>query len=146
MNTEQQFAEQIRRALDESAAQLPYRVSYRLQAARQAALGRLKEPQPAREPARMPAVIAPALLPAGAAGLLSMGGGPGENAWRWGRLLLAALTLAVLVAGFVAINEWSDHDSAEEIADLDLAILLDDVPISAYADRGFGVYIKNTDE
>lgn len=141
MNTEQQFAEQIRLALDESAAQLPYRVSYRLQAARQAALGRLKETETAVEPA--PAL---GLASAGGAGVLTLGGIPAGGAPRWGWLLLSVVTVLVLAAGFIAINEWSDQDVAEEIADIDLAILLDDVPISAYADRGFGVYIKNTDE
>jgi len=36
------------------------------------------------------------------------------------------------------------EQSAAELAEVDSALLTDDVPLVAYADRGFGVYIKNT--
>lgn len=136
---EQQFAEQIRLALEESTERLPYRVSYRLQSAREAALARLAEPQmvPAQELA----------LPSGG-GTLALGGAPasGGGPVRWGRLAMSLFWVLVLVAGLFAISEWSEMDRADEAADIDMAVLTDEVPISAYADRGFGVFIKNTQE
>ena len=138
---EQQFAEQIRLALEESAERLPYRVSYRLQSARQAALARLTEPRNVPETA----VALPSQSGAGAltlGGMPSRGGGPA----RWGRMAMGMLSVVALAGGLFAISEWSEMDRADEAADIDLAVLTDDVPISAYADRGFGVYIKNTQE
>ena len=133
---EQQFAEQIRLALEESTERLPYRVSYRLQSARQAALARLAETREVPESA-----IA---LPS-ASGTLTLGGMPPREREpaRWGRLATGMLSVLVLAGGLFAISEWSEMDRADEAADIDLAVLTDDVPISAYADRGFGVYIKN---
>lgn len=138
---EQQFAEQIRLALEESADRLPYRVSYRLQSARQAALARMTEPRDVPEAAMA--------LPSGSgAGALTLGGMPSGSRGpaRWGRLAMGMLSVLVLAGGLLAISEWSEMDRADEAADIDLAVLTDDVPIAAYADRGFGVYIKNTQE
>jgi hypothetical protein len=136
---EQQFAEQIRLALEESTERLPYRVSYRLQSARQAALARLTETREVPE-----SEIA---LPS-ASGTLTLGGLPQRERGpaRWGRLATGMLSVLVLAGGLFAISEWSEMDRADEAADIDLAVLTDDVPISAYADRGFGVYIKNTQQ
>jgi len=129
---EQQFAERVAVALDEAAEHLPYKVTHRLQAARQAALSRLPELQPgfATEGARAALAL----------GAPAVGQGP-----RRGRVLATAIvSLLVLVAGLTAISVWSELEAADENADLDMEVLADDdVPISAYADRGFGVFIKN---
>jgi len=138
---EQQFAEQIRLALEESAERLPYRVSYRLQAARQAALARMTETREVPQ-------TATALPSSYGAGALTLGGMPPRERGpaRWGWLAMSTLSALVLAGGLFVISEWSEMDRADEAADIDLAVLTDDVPISAYADRGFGVYIKNTQE
>lgn len=140
---ERQFAAQIRLALEESAERLPYRVSYRLQSARQAALARLTEPRDAPESA----IARPSHSGAGA-GALTLGGLPSRDRRpaRWGRLAIGMISVVALAGGLFAISEWSEMDRAYEAADIDLAVLTDDVPIAAYADRGFGVYIKNTQE
>lgn len=129
---EHQFAERVAVALDEAAEHLPYKVTHRLQAARQAALSRLPELQPefATEGARAALAL----------GAREVGHGP-----RRGRVLATAIvSLLVLAAGLTAISVWSELEAADENADLDMEVLADDdVPISAYADRGFGVFIKN---
>lgn len=131
---EQQFTEQIILALDESAERLPYRISHRLQMARQAALARI--PERVSEFASQTS--------AGSAGTLTLLS-EGDRGQRWGRILAAVASMLLLVAGLVAISIWSDLESAEETADVDMAVLTDDdVPISAYADRGFGVFLKNS--
>jgi len=141
MMNEQQFAEQIRLALDESTERLPYRVTYRLQSARLAALGRMAETRAAPEESL-------ALSSALGSGALTLGGNPsrGRGPARWGHLAIGMLSALAVAAGLFFISEWSEMDKADEAAEIDMAVLTDDIPISAYADRGFGVFIKNTQE
>lgn len=128
---EQQFSEQVRRLLDESSERLPYRVSHRLETARAAAL------------ARMPAELEVATAGSGPTGGVALGTVPAP---RWSRLA-ALLSLMLLVAGLVALSVWSDLEMEDETADVDMAVLMDDdVPISGYADRGFGIFMKNSQQ
>ncbi|MBN8557547.1 MAG: DUF3619 family protein, partial [Burkholderiales bacterium] len=60
----------------------------------------------------------------------------------WGRLASGAMMLA-LVAGLVAIDVVQDNDRATEVAELDAALLTDDLPPEAYADPGFLQFIKS---
>ena len=62
-------------------------------------------------------------------------------AWR---LAAIVLPVAALVAGLIAFAELDAQRDADEVAELEAAVLSDDVPIAAYADRGFGVYLKNS--
>ena len=137
---EQQFAEEIRRALDESAGKMPYRVTHRLEQARVAALARASEVQAARHaPSSAESTVGETT---GGAGVL--GGGGRETTPLWWRAVASLLPLLIVVAGLLAISLWSDTEIADETAEVDLAVLTDDVPISAYADRGFGVFLKNS--
>ncbi len=129
--TEQDFAFRIRRSLDESTERLPYRVSHRLGAAREAALARMGA-APAAQAAPVAAVRS-------AAATLAGGGGS-----RWRSVALAIAPILLLAAGALSIPFWDDSQKAAETADLDEAVLTDDLPISAYADRGFGVYLRNS--
>ena len=54
------------------------------------------------------------------------------------------LPLLVLAIGVVVVDAVHEEQSAAELAEVDSALLTDDVPLVAYADRGFGVYLKNT--
>ena len=119
-------------ALDAGSQQLPYRVTHRLQLAREAAL------------AAHGAVLAPAVLATGGGTVLAMGFNPRQDqpALGW-RLLATLLPIAAIIAGFMAIADLGDALEADETADIDEAVLTDEVPISAYADHGFGVFLKN---
>ena len=157
---EQQFALQVRRALDESAERLPYRVSHRLQAARQAALAGMPRARALalEEPAEAIAGAPVAVLPgasgraASAAALAASAGfgmsAPAPNGARslWLRAGVALLPLILVALGLLGISIWHEMDVADETAEVDLAVLTDDVPISAYADRGFGVFLKNSQQ
>jgi hypothetical protein len=46
------------------------------------------------------------------------------------------------VIGVFGIYEWQESRRISEMADLDFAVLLDEVPIGDYADQGFGVLLK----
>lgn len=139
---EHDFSQKIRLALDESAEKLPYRIALRLQQARQASVSH--------------AAATPAELSAG--GIRGVGadgaayaGMPAarrardnDDAPRWLRLAWAVVPGIVVAVGLVVISDWSDTEIADEIAELDSEVLAGEVPISAYADRGFGVYLKNS--
>ncbi len=62
------------------------------------------------------------------------------------RLLTAGVPILLVVVGLYGISVWDDAQRAAETADIDAQLMLsdDEVPIAAYADRGFGVYIKNS--
>jgi Protein of unknown function (DUF3619) len=123
----------IRRALDKGVERLPYKTVHRLENARKLALARMGEPASSAE-------FASGTFKQGSGLALSSGGG------RFGWLSMfagAVAPLILVVAGLFATSSWSDRQRAEEVAEVDAAMLADDLPISLYADRGFGVFIKN---
>jgi len=137
---EKSFVRELRRALDESAASLPAAHTDRLAAARRVALARKKaEPQFVRASAR-------SLAAAGVAGAAGAAGGFGaasDAPRRRSRLARFALAwpLAALVAGLFAIAYVEDQQRTAELADIDAAMLSDDLPLTAYLDHGFNAYL-----
>ena len=51
--------------------------------------------------------------------------------------------LIVLVFGLIGIAQWQQDSRINDIAELDAALLTDDVPPDAYADSGFMGFLKN---
>lgn len=134
MNTEElNFAYKVRLALNENLDNLPTSVSDRLAEARKAALVRQKKEAP-----RL-ALATRLLFPAG--GARSRDHGPSLLA----RLGLA-LPLLVLAAGLVVIYEQEQQQRIAELAEIDVALLSDELPLSAYLDRGFRAYITSREE
>ena len=73
-------------------------------------------------------------------GTLTLGGGrDGLNPLGW---LASALPLVALVVGLVTIKHLQDERRALELADIDTALLTDDLPPSAYTDPGFMRFLK----
>ena len=128
---EQQFANKIRQALNESArldGKMSPRVIERLRAARERALERRRVAAGgAREPAY-----------AWAGNVMGRFGGLSGISFR---LLLPT---ALLVAGLVAIYNWQQEQRAADVEELDAQLLTDDLPIDAYLDRGFEAWLKKT--
>ena len=132
---EVEFGYRVRQALNEGADRLEYRVVLRLQQARQNALARQKT-----------AVERPVWVPALRLAAAGAGGGVPDEAnpaWRWLRGLGVVAPLVALTVGFVGIYRWHANQAIAERANIDLAVLLDDTPIDTYADKGFGVMIRN---
>jgi hypothetical protein len=130
---ESEFAFRIRQALNEGVDSVSYKAGMRLERARQLAVGAARGAKVTVRPAtvHLPALQ---LATSGGAPIDAPGGG---DLWSWLRgagLLAPVLTLAI---GFVAIHEWHNRRAITELADVDFAVLLDEAPISAYADRGF---------
>jgi Protein of unknown function (DUF3619) len=133
---EQEFALKISRALDESTARIPAAAVDKLAAARRTALARKKSEKVA--------VAAPVLTPAfaGAASQFSSpeAGETRKPRTRLGRLGLAWPLLA-LVIGLAGIAYWEDQQRTAELADIDAAMLSDNLPLDAYLDHGFNAYL-----
>ncbi len=57
------------------------------------------------------------------------------------RYLIAA---AVLIAGLIGVIYWQNRSQANEIAEIDVGLLTDDLPINAYLDRSFDSWLKRS--
>jgi hypothetical protein len=54
-----------------------------------------------------------------------------------------ALPIALLVMGLIGVVYWdSGNGQSNELADLDVRLLTDDLPIDAYLDKGFDSWLK----
>ncbi|MCR1768547.1 hypothetical protein B7760_01917 [Burkholderia glumae] len=132
---ELEFALKVRRALDERAASLPQPAADRLAAARRAALAR-KKPDAG-------VVLVPALAGAVSSGL-GRAHGPAPRPASLARRIARALPLAVLLAGIAGIAYWENQQHTAELADIDAAMLSDNLPLNAYLDHGFNAYLSHT--
>ena len=117
--------------LNTGTAALPHDVGERLRFARERALERARL---ARQPQ---ALTAPMVSMAGRS-TLARGGGP---SWQW--RLASLLPVAALFAGLVTIQMQTDDDMAFAAAEVDSALLTDDLPPSAYADDGFAEFLRS---
>jgi hypothetical protein len=112
---------------------LPHDISERLRVARQQAVARRKQPQ-----AVVRLRTATAVSHHGSSATLGFGD-DGMSLWGW---LASGVLAIVMTAGLVTISIVQDDDSTTALADLDSALLTDDLPPEAYADPGFVQYLK----
>jgi hypothetical protein len=54
------------------------------------------------------------------------------------------LPLVALVVGLLVINSIQNDNRAQEVAEVDVALLTDELPPAAFADPGFVQYLKVT--
>ncbi|HVE50560.1 MAG TPA: DUF3619 family protein [Casimicrobiaceae bacterium] len=134
MTNEQQYAAKLKGYLDDSVAGLKPGVAYRLQQARAAALARLS---PEAETARSGTFV-PTL--AGTGGV-TIGAGPRSERPFYAQAKVW-IAIVVLLAGAYAWQQWNAWNELEAIEDLDAQILTSDLPIDAYVDRGFQLWLK----
>jgi len=132
-NKDSEFVQELRRALDERAASLPASTTDRLASARRAALARKKAEA-------VPVFVhVPALAPAGMPAGLPV---PRRRS-RFARIAFAGPLIA-LVLGLFAIAYFEDQQRTAELADIDAAMLSDDLPLNAYLDHGFNAYLSRS--
>ncbi|MFZ6844322.1 DUF3619 family protein [Undibacterium sp. RuTC16W] len=127
------FAYKVRHALNESAERLPAPTLDRLANARKIAMSRKKQSSPS-------AVLAFGGVLAGAHGF-SFGG---PNSWL-GKLGVA-LPMLVLIVGLMGIYEYEQQRRISDLADIDVAVLADELPPDAYLDTGFSAYLNKAEE
>ncbi|HUN91634.1 MAG TPA: DUF3619 family protein [Burkholderiaceae bacterium] len=137
---EVEFAYRVRQALNEGAGSLDELTLQRLASARATALARRKQ-NPAAQ--RYP-IPSPLLAFAGRGSSLGLErDGSSQSPWSsWLFRLGVAAPVVALVVGFISVYQWREAEQIDELAAIDLALLLDDQPLSTYADRGFGALLE----
>jgi hypothetical protein len=121
-----QYGQRVALRLDRGMDELPYEVRERLRAARVRALEARKQPE-----------VAPVVVGRGAGATLALG----ERSWF--NRVASVLPLLVLAAGLVVIHTYLTDRRANELAEVDAALLTDDLPPAAYADPGFVQFLKS---
>ena len=116
--------------LSQGAQSLPANIKDRLYEARKKALA-VRKPEKVR-------VKSPAL--AGTSGIWTCSFKSSSNLWD---TLSWVAPLVVLVFGLIGIAQWQNESRINDIAEVDAALLTDDVPPDAYADSGFMAFLKN---
>ena len=128
--TESDLGRAIASRLDAGAQTLPHEISERLKSARMLALDKRRQAQ---------ALLATTVVATGGSAVLQLGAGFGESKWRF---LGAWLPLFALVAGLVCIDYVQDTFRAQELADVDAELLIDDLPPAAFTDPGFAQFLN----
>src|SRR5438309_7315208 len=133
MNTDDiNLAYKIRHALNQNLDHLPASTTDRLAAARALALSRKKADTPraaavrdqVRQQARRPAFDLRAVL-----------------AMPWALRAAVAAPLLAMVVGLVGVYQNAREQRVAELAELDAAVLSDELPLTAYIDHGFNAYL-----
>lgn len=126
---QERFGFQVAARLSDAADDLSYDISERLRAARTQALGKRKI---------VITQAATSVVASGGSGTLAFGNEP----FSWLGRVAAAVPLLALAIGLIAINMIQNDNRANELAEIDAALLTDDLPPAAYTDPGFTQFLK----
>ena len=130
MNTDDiNLAYKLRHALDENLDALPASTTERLAAARALALSRKKADAPAAHKRRFFNVDFHF------SGVRPFGASLGR--------LGVAIPLLALVVGLGGLYQYDQQQRIAELAELDAAVLADELPLTAYLDHGFNAYLES---
>jgi hypothetical protein len=64
----------------------------------------------------------------------------------WWLKLASVLPVFALLGGLILIQQWQDNIQIAVAADIDAALLADDLPPTAYSDAGFAEFLKTPGE
>jgi hypothetical protein len=132
MNTDDiNLAYKIRHALNDTLDELPASTTDRLAAARARALARKKADAPVQLQHK-PAQRRPSFTLSGWAAVFST---------PWIARVATVAPLVAMVAGLVGVYQGQQEQRVAELAELDAAVLSDDLPLTAYTDHGFNAYL-----
>jgi len=133
---QERFARRVAAALTELQSAQPQRdVEERLRVAREQALALAPRARSVPRTARSQSIV-------GGAGGAAIVGGAGDGQAPWWLRLSSLMPLAVLLLGLVLIDDRYTQSQIEAAAEVDAAILADDLPPEAYGDPGFVEYLK----
>jgi len=118
--------------LSAGTADLPYDISERLRAARFQAVSQRK----VAKTQTVGNVV-------NVGGSAALAGGSDDGLGWWGRIG-SVIPLIALVVGLLAINSIQNDNRAQELAEVDVALLTDELPPEAFADPGFVQFLKVT--
>lgn len=120
MNQDTEFGYKTRQILNEGLERLDGKVAVRLHQARQLAL--------ARQPQSVSVLR-----------LAGIGHGIDFNLGQHARTILAIMALTI---GATGTYYWNAFAQAQEFEEIDSALLADELPPSAYLDKGFHVWLE----
>lgn len=126
---ESRFAVRVAGRLSEQASALGADIGERLRFAREQAL--------ARAAVARSALGTDAQMLGQSGGSLVLGGGP-----SWWVRIASVVPLVVLVCGLLLIQHWQTQAQIAVAAEVDAALLADDLPPEAYGDAGFVEFLK----
>jgi len=118
--------------LSADAADLPYNISERLRAARVQAISKRKIAK---------VETSASVVNSGGSAALTWGSDDGLSWWA---RIGSVVPLIALVVGLLAINSIQNDKRAQEVAEVDVALLTDELPPAAFADPGFVQFLKAT--
>ncbi|HEU4460322.1 MAG TPA: DUF3619 family protein [Methylibium sp.] len=125
---ESRFARRMTAVLSQGSNDVPHDIAERLRVSREGAL----------EKARWAAKSRLRVEVGTAGGTQAvLRGGPG-----WGWRFAALLPAIAVVAGLFLVQLQQADDQAHAVADIDAALLSDDLPPAAYADDGFAEFLS----
>jgi Protein of unknown function (DUF3619) len=124
--------------MTEQAENLPHDVRERLRFAREKAIQHARVV--ASSAAQQTVALAKSVNSNGGSGTLSLHTGPSGGDW-WTRVG-SLLPLAALVLGLLFIQHVHQRSQISAAAEVDAALLGDDVPFTAYNDPGFVEFLK----
>lgn len=135
---QERFARLLSARLSERSEQLPHDIGERLRFGRETALKRAFE----LRRKQMPAVTATGLAGIGQGTIVLSG--PEHSPW-WVKLG-SFVPLVGLVLGLVLIQQGQLQEQIMAAADVDTALLADNLPPAAYSDPGFSEYLSSDNE
>ena len=121
-----EYAKKITTYLDAATRDLKSGTVYRLQQARSAALARLSEPLRSSELAF-------------AGGRMSGGVKPFYTQLRFW------IGIAMIAFAVLGWQQWQVYQTVQDAEEIDAQLLTSDLPIDAYLDRGFQVWLRTGD-
>ena len=122
---------QLAQLLTQASGELPHDLSERLRVARQQALA-VRKPEPA-----------PRLQVLAQGSSLTLAGPESEGLGLWG-VLGTALPLLALLVGLTTVQWLDRQEVVSELAEIDTALLVDDLPPAAYSDPGFVQFLRQS--
>ena len=135
--------------LDDGLQELGADIGERLRFARERAVARARQSrlQAATAPGMAWAPAATMTLAAGGASMggafaMGTGGHPGTSGGQWWNKLVSVLPLLILALGFFAIQDTLMERQIQAAAEVDAALLADDLPPQAYSDPGFAEFLR----
>jgi Protein of unknown function (DUF3619) len=127
------FAYKVRHALNETLDDLPASTEERLASARKIALSRKRKGSPLRALSTQNAL-------AGQIGNFF------NEPLSWMTRIGVATPLLLGLVLFVGLYQYEQQQHISEMAELDAAVLSDELPLSAYLDHGFNAYLAKREE
>lgn len=153
---EARFALRVGARLNEGATALPHDISERLRVARLQAVSRARA-QVLTRPAHEAAAAGGLAISVGPQGTATASGwgdhaaAPRPNRNKlddepvtWGWRLASLAPLVALVAGLWGIQAYYKHERIRATTEVDMALLIDELPPAAYADPGFEEFLRTS--